>query len=135
MKPNYRNSEGKRCELIAVEWLLSQGCYTYTQTMEQGPIDIIALTPKGQFLFFDVKKASRREDGSIISRTLQKKQKKLGVRLLYVDIETGECHLYPHQFSPVKSSEQNAGNRRFNGAKPQAISSLLHQELPPPDES
>jgi Holliday junction resolvase-like predicted endonuclease len=132
-KPNYRNVEGKRCELIAVDWLLSQGCYTYTQTMEQGPIDIVALSPKGEWLFFDVKKASRREDGSIISRVLETKQKKLGVRLLYVDLETNECHLYPHQFNVKQTSEQNAGNRQFNGVKPEAISSLLHLESPPQD--
>lgn len=132
-KPNYRNVEGKRCELIAVDWLLSQGCYTYTQTMEQGPIDIVALSPKGEWFFFDVKKASRREDGSIISRVLEAKQKKLGVRLLYVDIDTNECHLYPHQFNVKQTSVQNAGNRQFNGVKPAAISSLLHLESPPQD--
>ncbi len=132
-KPNYRNVEGKRCELIAVDWLLSQGCYTYTQTMEQGPIDIVALSPKGEWFFFDVKKASRREDGSIISRVIKPKQKKLGVRLLYVDIDTNECHLYPHQFNVKKTSVKNAGNRQFNGVKPAAISSLLHLESPPQD--
>jgi Holliday junction resolvase-like predicted endonuclease len=132
-KPNYRNVEGKRCELIAVDWLLSQGCYTYTQTMEQGPIDIVALSPKGEWFFFDVKKASRREDGSIISRVLETKQKKLGVRLLYVDIDTNECHLYPHQFNVKQTSIQNAGNRQFKGVKPAAISSLLHLESPPQD--
>jgi Holliday junction resolvase-like predicted endonuclease len=132
-KPNYRNVEGKRCELIAVDWLLSQGCYTYTQTMEQGPIDIVALSPKGEWFFFDVKKASRREDGSIISRVLETKQKKLGVRLLYVDIDTNECHLYPHQFNVKQTSVQNAGNRQFKGVKPAAISSLLHLESPPQD--
>jgi len=132
-KPNYRNVEGKRCEIIAIDWLLSQGCYTYTPTMEQGPVDIVALSPKGECLFFDVKKASRREDGSIISRTLKEKQKRLGVRLLYVDVETKECHLYPHQFNPFPSSATNAGNRRFNGAKPEAISSLLRPKSPPQD--
>jgi len=131
-KPNYRNVEGKRCEIIAVDWLLSQGCYTYTPTMEQGPIDVVALSPKGEWFFFDVKKASRRQDGTIISRLLTDKQKKLGVRLLYVDPTTGECHLYPHQFNPTPLSETNATCRK-NGVKPQAISSLLHQESPPQD--
>lgn len=131
-KPNYRNVEGKRCELIAVDWLLSQGCYTYTPTMEQGPIDIVALSPKGDWFYFDVKKASRRTEGTIISRLLTSKQKKLGVRLLYVDPDTGECHLYPHQFNLKPDSEQKA-RCRMEGIKPQAISSLLHLESPPQD--
>ena len=131
-KPNYRNVEGKRCELIAIDWLLAQGCYTYTPTMEQGPIDIIALSPKSEWFSFDVKKASRRTEGTIISRLLSSKQKKLGVRLLYVDPDTGECHLYPHQFNLKPDSEQKA-RCRMEGIKPQAISSLLHPESPPQD--
>ena len=131
-KPNYRNVEGKRCELIAIDWLLSQGCYTYTPTMEQGPIDIVALSTKGEWFYFDVKKASRREDGTIISRLLSSKQKKLGVRLLYVDPDTGECHLYPHQFNKSPYSESQATCRN-NGVKPQAISSLLHPKSPQQD--
>ena len=131
-KPNYRNVEGKRCELIAISWLLAQGCYTYTPTMEQGPIDIIALSPEGKWFYFDVKKASRRAEGTIISRLLNPKQKKLGVRLLYVDSDTGECHLYPHQFNPSSDSEHKAACR-MEGIKPQAISSLLHPKSSPQD--
>ena len=132
---DYRIKDGKRCELLAADWLISQGCHVYTHVMEQGPVDIVALSPNNEWLFFDVKKASRRKDGSIINRTLNEKQRKIGVRLLYVDVETGECHLYPHQFNPGPVSEQNAGNRRFKGVKPQATSSLLRPKSPPPDES
>ena len=133
MGPDHRICDGKRSELVAAEWLLSQGCYVYAPFIEQGPVDLIALSPKGELLMFDVKTVARRENGTIISRTLKQKQQQLGVRLLYVDLVTHECHLYPHQFNIKKSSEQNAGNRRFNGVKPEAISSLLHQESPPQD--
>lgn len=133
MTIDYRIRDGKRCELIAADWLISQGCHVFTHVMEQGPVDIVALSPKNEWLFFDVKKASRRRNGSIINRTLTKKQQKLGVRLLYVDIDTGECHLYPHQFNPGPVSEQNAANRWFKGVKLQATSSLLRPKSPPQD--
>jgi hypothetical protein len=133
MTIDYRIRDGKRCELIAADWLISQGCHVFTHVMEQGPVDIVALSPKNDWLFFDVKKASRRRNGSIINRTLTKKQQKLGVRLLYVDIDTGECHLYPHQFNPGPVSEQNAANRWFKGVRLQATSSLLRPKSPPQD--
>ena len=133
MAIDYRIRDGKRCELIAADWLISQGCHVFTHVMEQGPVDVVALSPKNEWLFFDVKKASRRRNGSIINRTLTKKQQKLGVRLLYVDIDTGECHLYPHQFNPGPVSEQNAANRWFKGVRLQATSSLLRPKSPPQD--
>ena len=99
MRPDHKVREGKRSELFAAEWLMAQDCYVYTPFIEQGPIDLIALTPKGEFLLFDVKTVGRRKNGSIISRLLTDTQKKLGVRLLYVDLETGSCALYPYQLS------------------------------------
>ena len=65
----------------------------------------------------------------------EQKQQQLGVRLLYVDLVTHECHLYPHQFNPSKTSNQNAANRHHGGEKLQAISSLLHPESLPTDQS
>jgi|TARA_R110002095_G_scaffold68174_2_gene58001 hypothetical protein len=100
-----RNGFGKRCELIAAEWLLSQNCYVYSPFVEQGPVDLIALAPGHQWFFFDVKKVGRRKDGSIISRTLTSRQLSLGIRLLYVDIETKRVELHPHQFSTKPFSE------------------------------
>jgi len=99
MRPAHQVRDGKRSELIAASWLMSQNCYVYTPFIEQGPIDLIALTPKGELLLFDVKTVGRRKNGSIISRLLTDIQKKLGVRLLYVDLETGSCALYPYQLS------------------------------------
>ena len=100
-----RNGFGKRCELIAAEWLLSQNCFVYAPFVEQGPVDLIALAPGHQWFFFDVKKVGRRKDGSIISRTLTSRQLSLGIRLLYVDIETKRVELHPYQFSTKPFSE------------------------------
>jgi hypothetical protein len=128
MQPNQKNADGKRSELLASDWLFAQGCHVYMHVLEQGPIDIIALSPKGEILLFDVKTVSRREDGTIISRTLKQKQQDLGVRLLYVDLVTHECHLYPHQFNPSRLSVQNASNRQHGGGKVPTIGGLLHPE-------
>ena len=132
MRPDHKVREGKRSELLAAEWLMAQDCYVYTPFIEQGPIDLIALTPKGEFLLFDVKTVGRRKNGSIISRLLSDTQKKLGVRLLYVDLETGSCALYPYQLSrspqnhAVKYAERQASNRHFYGGQVPTIDGLLH---------
>ena len=134
MRPHKKNADGKRSELIATDWLFSQGCHVYMHVLEQGPIDLIALSPKGEILLFDVKTVCRREDGTIISRTLKQKQQDLGVRLLYVDLITHECHLYPHQFNSSPLSVQNAANRH-GWAKALTTASLLRPESLPTDRS
>ena len=135
MRPAHQVRDGKRSELIAASWLMSQNCYVYTPFIEQGPIDLIALTPKGELLLFDVKTVGRRKNGSIISRLLTDTQKKLGVRLLYVDLETGSCALYPYQLS--RSPQNHGGNMQNNrhligtstGVKFQPLTGFFTQRL------
>jgi hypothetical protein len=118
--------DGKRAELLACDWLMSQGCYTFTPSTEQSPIDIIALTPSGEFLYFDVKKVARRKkDNTVISRKLTDLQVKMGVRLLYVDVDSHEVHLYPHQFSRNPYAHECA-MRRLSVEKVPTIDALLH---------
>lgn len=141
MRPDHKSRDGKGSELIAAAWLMSQDCYVYSPFIEQGPIDLIALTPEGEFLLFDVKKVGRRKDGSIISRQLKPLQRKLGVRLLYVDMETNRCALYPHQLSRFPKAQgtinaaKQASSRHFGGDPVPTIDGLLHQDSPPPDQS
>ena len=47
MRPHNKNRDGKRSELLAAEWLFSQDCYVYAPYLEQGPIDLIAVSPNG----------------------------------------------------------------------------------------
>ena len=56
---------------------------------------------------FDVKKVGRRKDNSIISRKLTSKQLGLGVRLLYVDVDTKRVELHPNQFAIKPFSESD----------------------------
>jgi Holliday junction resolvase-like predicted endonuclease len=116
--------DGKRAELIAAEWLMGQGCYVFTPTTEQSPIDLIALTPDQRFLYFDVKKLARRKKGTVISRKLTDIQRKMGIRLLYVDLETRNCALYPHQLT----CHDDRHATRLASGKAATISSLLHPE-------
>ncbi len=135
MRPDHRIAYGKQSELIAAAWLIGQGCYVYQPFIEQGPVDLVALTPEGEIHLFDVKTVSRRKDGSVISRTLKQGQQALGVRLLYVDRDTNECHLYPHQFRSSQYSAQQAANRHSGGELDPTISSLLHLKSSPTDQS
>lgn len=126
--PDTNIAVGKRSELIAASYFISKGCHVYYQVMEQGPVDLVVLDKSGEWHYFDVKTVSRRKKGTIISRTLTDLQRQLGVQLVYVDLETGEVHKYPHQFSrksPPKDSEQHAANRRFNGVIPKTLDEVI----------
>lgn len=135
MRPHNKNRDGKRSELLAAEWLFSQDCYVYAPYLEQGPIDLIAVSPNGKTHYFDVKTHSFRASGTPISRKLTDQQRKLGVRLLYVDLETGRVGLYPHQLQNNDESTRNAMNRAFKGKKPPTISELLHPTPSPTNQS
>ena len=99
MRPNIKNADGKRCELLAANWLFSQGYYVYSPLLEQGPVDLVSISPDGEVLLFDVKKVARRDNGTIVSRRLTDDQRKLGVKLIYVDMEQNVCGLYTHQIN------------------------------------
>ena len=64
-------------------------------------------------------------------------QRKLGVKLMYVDMEANICGLYPHQIGGSRSKqseicrkigEEKASNRHFNGGKVPTIDELVHPE-------
>lgn len=135
MRPHQKNRDGQRSELLAAEWLLSQDCYVYQPVMAQGPVDLVAISPNGKTHLFDVKTHAFRKSGTSIARKLTDIQRKLGVRLLYVDLETGAVGLYTHQLSNDPVSKTNAQNRHFSGEKAPTISGLLHPEPSPTDQS
>lgn len=88
MKSNI--TRGVQGELIAAEWLIGQGIWAFLPPSAQGPVDLAGLDHKGNFYLFDVKVLSRRKDGSKVARLLSPLQKKLGIKLLYVDVESKE---------------------------------------------
>ena len=135
MRPHNKNRDGQRSELLAAEWLLSQDCYVYQPVMAQGPVDLVAISPNGKTHLFDVKTHAFRSSGTSIARNLTDVQRKLGVRLLYVNLETGAVGLYTHQLSNNPVSTNKAQNRHFKGKKALTISELLHPEPSPTDQS
>ena len=91
MKANI--TRGVRGELLAAEWLVSQGIWAFLPPSAQGPVDLAGLDKDGKVYLFDVKVLNRRKDGSKVARVLSPIQKKLGVKLLYVDIKTKEVFI------------------------------------------
>jgi hypothetical protein len=77
----------------AINKFLEEGYYVFTNTCEQGPIDIVVVNPKnGRTHFFDIKtsKGTRIVDGKSIGGSgnkLKQNQKELGVRLCLVEGE------------------------------------------------
>ena len=91
MKSNI--TRGVRGELIAAEWLVDQGIWAFLPPSAQGPVDLAGLDKDGNFYLFDVKVLNRRKDGTKVARLLNPIQKKLGVKLLYVDLKTKEVFI------------------------------------------
>src|SRR5262245_4735089 len=94
---------GARSELIACEWLLSQGYEVFRNVSATGPIDVVAI--KGsEVLLLDVKSS-----GSALSA----EQRALGVKALRVNRLTGACTIH----SPTKQFRGYAYGRKHRTTK------------------
>ena len=90
-----KTMKGQRSEFIAAAWLISINYLVYVKTQDNDPIDLIAVHRNtGDVLKLDVKSVSYRrtglKKGHRINRVLNKNQKKIGVKLLYV-YSDGRC--------------------------------------------
>ena len=98
----------------AINKFLEEGYYVFTNTCEQGPIDIIVVNPKnGRAHFFDVKtsKGSRIVDGKSVGGSgnkLKPNQKELGVRLCLVEGE--EIRTVEKRETILKRQKKEKGN-------------------------
>ena len=83
--------KGAHAESVALAWLLNEGCFVFTNFAGRGPVDLVAVdsgTPN--VILIDVKAAVY--SGRTRQRPrLSEIQKRLGVRLLMVDLENGVC--------------------------------------------
>ena len=93
---------GELCEIILTENLLRRGWYVYKPLLVWGPIDVIAVTPRGKIFLFDAKADRfRRNPGrkkgthQRIYRPRSALQKLLGVRIAYVDEEKRSVWFVP----------------------------------------
>ena len=98
----------------AINKFLEEGYYVFTNTCEQGPIDIVVVNPKnGRAHFFDVKtsKGSRLVDGKSVGGSgnkLKPNQKELGVRLCLVEGE--EIRIVEKRETITKRQKKENGN-------------------------
>ena len=91
--PHSKHIKGDRAELIAAEFFISLG-YSVCKNMSQhGPVDLVLIdeeTP-GDVTLVDVKAISlRTKNGYKVNRTPTAQQKKLGIKLIYIDLNTRE---------------------------------------------
>ncbi len=91
---------GQISETILTEWLLRRDYYVARPTAGQGPVDIVAYNEKGQIILLDSKTESTRvntgrKNPTRIYRALSPIQKRLGVRIAYVDQDTREVNIVP----------------------------------------
>ena len=96
--------KGAHAESVALAWLLSQGYFVFTNFAGRGPVDLVAIdsaTPN--VILIDCKAVV------YVGRTRQRPklsdiQKRLGVRLLMVDLDKGVC-----EFEESDYEEEDAG--------------------------
>lgn len=94
---------GALCEAIATEHFFSQGYFIFHPWFGIGPVDLICVkTNPPEILLLDVKAdAARMQRGrnfpTRISRTLSPHQRRLGVRICYVNPQTRSVHLVNHR--------------------------------------
>jgi len=98
----------------AINKFLEEGYYVFTNTCEQGPIDIVVVNPKnGRAHFFDIKtsKGTRLVNGKSIGgagNKLKQNQKELGVRLCLVEGE--EVRIVEKRETILKRQKKEKGN-------------------------
>jgi len=87
----HEHVKGDKAEYIAAMWLWDQGYLVCKNMSQQGPVDLVAIK-EDEVILIDVKSECRRKrDGYKINRSLTPIQKSIGVKILNVNVETGEC--------------------------------------------
>ena len=85
-----KHIKGDRAELIAQEFFIEKGFYVFNNISQHGPVDMAVMDKDGNIMLVDVKALSlRTKNGWKVNRTPTKEQAKLGVQLVYVDLDTG----------------------------------------------
>ena len=75
----------------------------FNNISQHGCIDLIVVNKDNEILKVDVKSVCRRaRDGFIINRCRTELQKKLDVKILYVDTDKRECYFYKEDENPLK---------------------------------
>ena len=91
MPRNSKHIKGDQAELIAQEYFIKKGYSVFKNISAQGPVDMVILDNDGYTLLIDVKAISlRSKNGWKVNRVPSEEQEKLGVHLVYVNLDTRE---------------------------------------------
>tara|TARA_R110000822_G_C15067083_1_gene468149 strand:- start:181 stop:528 length:348 start_codon:yes stop_codon:yes gene_type:complete len=91
MTRNKKHIKGDQAELIAQEFFIKKGYYVFNNISQHGPVDMVILDNDGYTLLIDVKAISlRSKNGWKVNRVPSEEQERLGVHLVYVNLDTRE---------------------------------------------
>ena len=95
--------KGTIAENLAKNYFLNKGYLVFPNLTAQGCIDMVVINKNNEIMKIDVKSVSLRErDGYPVMRSRTLLQKKLDVKLLYVDINKRECWFYQEHENHLK---------------------------------
>ena len=111
MVRNSKHIKGDRAELIAQEFFIKKVFYVFNNISQHGPVDLMIMDNDGHVMLIDVKALSlRTKNGWKVNRTPTKEQSKLGVQLVFVDLDTGNVM----EDMPLKKDYFNSKNNVIN---------------------
>jgi len=102
-----KHVKGREAENLAQIYFLKNGYHVFSNVSQQGCIDMVVVNKKNEVLKVDVKSVCRRKrDGWKINRCRTRLQKKLDVKILYVDADKKECYFYKEDKNHLKRRTQ-----------------------------
>jgi len=112
-----RQQEGRISEAILTEYFLRRNYYVFAPMAAHGPVDLVVIHREtGEVILLDAKKDRQRElkgrsKPCRIHRIRKPIQKKMGVRLAYVNLDDRTVHIVPaieddEEIVPSKSDTQ-----------------------------
>ena len=91
MVRNSKHIKGDRAELIAQEFFIKKGFYVFNNISQHGPVDLMIIDNAGHVMLIAVKALSlRTKNGWKVNRVPTEEQSKLGVQLIFVNLDTKE---------------------------------------------
>ena len=98
-----KHVKGRSAENLAQIYFLNKGYIVCENISQQGCVDMIVMNEQGKIIKIDVKSVARRKrDNFVINRSRTALQKRLDIKILYVDMEKFECYFYKDNIHHLK---------------------------------
>ena len=102
-----KHVKGRSAENLAQIYFLNKGYIVCSNISQHGCVDMIVMNEQGKIIKVDVKSVSRRKrDTFVISRSRTALQRKLDIKIMYVDMEKFECYFYKENINHLKRRTQ-----------------------------